>query len=173
MHSDDHAVRGAPLALDTARLRALPATAEHAAEIQDCFEAAPEYFTATEGAPARPGAAQQLLADAEADECRRVFVLAPRSRRPAVGVLDLHLDYPEPRTAHIGLLLFREGAQGLGFGREVVAALEQALAHAGYHALRLSVLQENAGARLFWERLGFADVGALDRGVTVYEKALG
>jgi len=99
-------------------------------------------------------------------------VLVPRVGGPAVGVLDLHLDYPEPRTAQIGLLLFREACQGLGYGKETTAAVEATLARAGYRALRLSVVDENVEAKLFWERLGFAIVGRLDRSVTVYEKPL-
>ena len=75
-------------------------------------------------------------------------------------------------TAQIGLLLFREACQGLGYGKETTAATEAALSRVGYRALRLSVVDENVEAKLFWERLGFAIVGRLDRGVTVYEKPL-
>jgi ribosomal protein S18 acetylase RimI-like enzyme len=158
--------------LDGPRLRAIRATGKHAAQIQACFEGAPDYFARTEGRPPGPGAAIHLLADAEIDDHRKVFVLVPHVGGPAVGVLDLHLDYPEPGTAQIGLLLFREACQGLGYGKETTAAVEAALASAGYRALRLSVVDENTEAKMFWERLGFAIVGRLDRGVTVYEKPL-
>jgi ribosomal protein S18 acetylase RimI-like enzyme len=161
-----------PLVLDGPRLRAIPATGRHAAQIQACFEGAPDYFARTEGKLPGDDAAIQLLADAEVDDHRRIYVLVPRVGGPAVGVLDLHLDYPEPGTAQIGLLLFREACQGLGYGKETTAAVEAALAGAGYRALRLSVVDENTEAKLFWERLGFAIVGRLDRGVTVYEKPL-
>src|SRR5512143_4340891 len=160
------------LVLDGPRLRAVPATGQHAAQIQACFEGAPDYFARTEGRPPGADAAVQLLADAEVDDHRKVFALVPRAGGPAVGLLDLLLDYPEPRTAQIGLLLFREACQGLGYGQEPTAALESALARAGYRALRLSVVDENVEAKQFWERLGFAVVGRLDRGVTVYEKIL-
>jgi ribosomal protein S18 acetylase RimI-like enzyme len=160
------------LTLDGPRLRAEKATGRHAAQIQACFEGAPDYFARTEGKLPGPDAAVQLLADAEIDDHRRVFALVPRVGGPAVGVLDLHLDYPEPATAQIGLLLFREACQGLGYGKETTAAVEAALARAGYRALRLSVVDENTEAKLFWERLGFSIVGRLDRGVTVYEKML-
>jgi len=162
----------APLSLDGPRLLALPATGAHAPHIQSCFEGAPDYFVRTEGAPPEADAAAQLLADAEVDEQRQVFVLAPRSGGPAAGVLDLLLDYPEPETAQIVLLLFRESCQGLGYGRETTAVLEAALAGRGFRALRLSVVDENPGAQAFWEQLGFAEVGRLDRGVSVYEKVL-
>jgi ribosomal protein S18 acetylase RimI-like enzyme len=160
------------LALDGPRLLAIPATGKHAAQIQACFEGAPDYFARTEGRPPGADAAIHLLADAEVDTHRKVFVLVPRVGGPAVGVLDLHLDYPEPGTSQIGLLLFREACQGLGYGKETTAAVEAALSRLGYRALRLSVVDENVEAKLFWERLGFAIVGRLDRGVTVYEKTL-
>jgi RimJ/RimL family protein N-acetyltransferase len=160
------------LSLDGPRLRAVPATGAHAAQIQACFEGAPDYFARTEGRSPRPDEAIHLLADAEIDPQRRIFALVPRAGGPAVGVLDLHLDYPEPGTVQIGLLLFREACQGLGYGRETCSALEAALAAAGYRALRLSVVDENPDAKAFWERLGFWVAGRLDRGVTVYEKPL-
>lgn len=163
---------GGELPLDGPRLLAVPANGAHAAQIQSCFEDAPDYFARTEGGLPGPGAAIQLLADAEVDSQRRVYVLVPRVGGPAVGVLDLLLHYPEPEVAQIGLLLFREACQGLGYGKETTAAVEVALAARGYRALRLSVVDENADARAFWERLGFAAVGRLDRGVTVYEKLL-
>ncbi len=140
--------------------------------LQGCLDGAPDYYRRTQGRPAGPSAAADLFADAEADPARRVYLIEPRLGGPAVGVLDLHLHYPEPGTAHIGLLLIRESCQGMGYGREIAAAVEMALAGAGYRALRLSVTDENQGARDFWSRVGFAEVGRLDRGVTVYEKQL-
>ncbi len=164
------------LAFDGPRLVALRARPGHASQIQACFEGAPDYFARTEGKLPGPDTAIQLLADTEVDPSRRVYLLIRRSGPlaggPAVGVLDLHLDYPEPATVQIGLLLFREACQGLGYGKETTATVEAALARAGYRTLRLSVVDENLDAKLFWQRLGFAEVGRLDRGVTVYEKPL-
>jgi ribosomal protein S18 acetylase RimI-like enzyme len=159
--------------MEGSRLRAIPATAEHASQIQACFEGAPDYFTRTEGGPPGPDAARRMLADAEGDDLRRVYVLAPVAGGLPVGVLDLYLHHPEPGVAHVALLLFREACQGLGYGKETTAALEQALVRAGYATLRLSVGDENPEAKAFWGRIGFAEVGRLDRGVSVYEKPLG
>jgi ribosomal protein S18 acetylase RimI-like enzyme len=155
------------------RLRAVPASSDHVAQIQACFEGAPDYFTRTEGSPAGPNAAERLLSDAEGDDLRRVYALVPAVGGPAVGVLDLYLHHPEPGVAHVALLLFREACQGLGYGKETTAALEQALARAGFSTLRLSVGDENPAAKAFWERIGFAEIGRLDRGVSVYEKRIG
>jgi ribosomal protein S18 acetylase RimI-like enzyme len=158
--------------LDGPRLKALPATHEHAAQIQACFAGASEYFLITEGQAAAPDAGDRLVSEAEADDRRRVYILLPHVGGSAVGVLDLWLDHPDPTTAHVGLLLFREACQGLGYGKETTVAMERALAEVGYDTLRLSVGDENGPAKAFWERLGFAPVGRLDRGVTVYEKRI-
>jgi len=160
------------LALDGPRLLALPATAAHADQIQACLEGAPEYFASTEGRRPGPGEAEDLIAEGEADPQRRVYTLVPRGGGPAVGVLDLLLEYPEPEVAQVVLLLFREACQGLGYGRETAQVLEAALAARGFRALRLAVVDENTGARAFWERVGYAPVGRLDGGVTVFEKPL-
>jgi ribosomal protein S18 acetylase RimI-like enzyme len=101
-----------------------------------------------------------------------VYALVPVVGGPAIGLLDLYLHHPEPGVAHVALLLFRESCQGLGYGKETTAALEDALVRSGYRTLRLSVGDENPEARAFWERIGFAEVGRLDRGVTVFEKRL-
>jgi ribosomal protein S18 acetylase RimI-like enzyme len=172
-HDLDGSPPGEPLpSLDGPRLRAIVATRDHTAQIQACFQGAPDYFARTEGGPAGSDAAERLLSEAEADSTRRVYVLVPHTGGPAVGVLDLYLHHPEPGTAHIGLLLFREACQGLGYGKETTAALEHALEQAGFTTVRLSVGDENPGARAFWERLAFAEIGRLDRGVTLFEKHL-
>jgi ribosomal protein S18 acetylase RimI-like enzyme len=167
---------GGPVALSfsTPRLRAEPATAGSANALQEVLDAAPAWGRLAE-APRGPGAGADLLADAEADPERRLLLLWPCGagrRGPAAGLLDLQLHWPEPRAAHVRLLVLRESLQGRGLGREAAEALEVALRREGFLALRLSVTDENEGAARFWERLGFAPVGRLDDGVTVYERRL-
>jgi L-amino acid N-acyltransferase YncA len=113
-----------------------------------------------------------MLADAGADADRRIYLLVPHGGGPAAGVLDLYLEHPAAGAAHVGLLLFRESCQGIGYGRETVAALAHALADSGYGTLRASVGDENREALGFWQHLGFAEAGRLDRGVTVLERVL-
>jgi ribosomal protein S18 acetylase RimI-like enzyme len=154
------------------RVRAIAAKAAHVAQIQACFEGAPDYFARTEGAPPGDDAAARLLADAEGDELRRVYALVPIRGGPAVGVLDLYLHHPEPGIGHVSLLLFRESCQGLGYGKEICAALEDALVRCGYRVVRAAVGDENPEARAFWERIGYGEVGRLERGVAILEKSL-
>jgi ribosomal protein S18 acetylase RimI-like enzyme len=159
--------------LATPRLLGRPAARGDEAALQAVLDGAPDYHERTEGAPAAPGAAAALLDEAEADPARRVCLLALRAGGAPAGLLDLWLDQPEPGTAHLGLLVLREPLQGMGLGREAAGALEEALAATGFATLRLSVGDENPGARAFWARLGYAEVGRLAGGVSVWEKALG
>ena len=158
--------------LEGARLVGAEAARGDEARLQACLAAAPGYFLLTEGAAAAPDAAARLLDEAEADPLRRVLLLSARRGGRPIGVLDLWLDQPEPGTAHVGLLLVAEAWQGQGYGAEAAAALERSLAGAGYGCLRLSVGDENPGAHAFWARVGYAPVGRLDGGVTLYEKVL-
>ncbi len=159
--------------LEAPRLAIRPAARPDQRALQQVLDGAPAYHLATEGAPAAPDAAGHLLDEAEADPLRRVWLLTARRGGAPVGLIDLWLDQPEPGTAHLGLLVLREVVQGQGYGAEATGALERALAGAGFTTLRLSVGDESPGAHAFWARLGFAAVGRLDRGVTVYEKPLG
>ena len=75
----------------------------------------------------------------------------PRSRKVEVVVT------PEPGSVHT----IRSGS-----------TISMYTARVGYRTLRLSVGDENPEAKAFWERIGFAEVGRLDRGVSVYEKRI-
>lgn len=162
----------APALAPTARLEVAEVTRATAGALQACLDGSPGYFERTEGAPAGADAAERLLDEAEADPLRRLYLFTLRIGGLPAALLDLWLDQPEPGTAHLGLLLVREALQGRGLGREAMAALEAALAAAGSGLLRLSVADENREVEGFWERLGYAAVGRLEGGVTVYEKVL-
>jgi ribosomal protein S18 acetylase RimI-like enzyme len=172
----DHPGDGA-LRISTARLRGEPAGPGAAPDLQSVLDAAPAYRRLAE-APAGSDAGADLLADAEADPERRLLLLWPAPGAPGAwpagpsGILDVQLHWPEPGAAHVRLLLVRETLQGRGLGREVAAALVEAMRAAGYRALRLSVTDENEPARHFWERTGFVPVERLTDGVTVYERRL-
>lgn len=167
-------LEGTSPGLTGARVQVVPAARAHAPGLQACLDASADYFLRTDGAPAPPGAALDLLAEAEADDARRVLVVCPpRAAAPVLGLLDLHLHQPEPGVAHVGLLLLHRAARGRGLGREVVELLVRSLGGEGFSALRASVGDENPEALGFWERLGFEPAGRLDRGVTVLEKPVG
>jgi ribosomal protein S18 acetylase RimI-like enzyme len=159
-------------AIGTQRLVAILARGEDVPVLQAVLDASPAYHVLTEGAPARPEAASELFADAEADPDRVLWVLRLREEPLPAGLLDVQLHWPDPGAAHVRLLLLCPSFQGRGLGSEAVEALENLLRAHGFRAVRLSVPHENPGARAFWERVGYAPAAELEERVTVYEKVL-
>jgi ribosomal protein S18 acetylase RimI-like enzyme len=168
----DAFARVAPTLAATDRLSVTEATRASTGALRTCLDGCSDYFLRTDGELPGVDAAERLLDEAEADPLRRLYLFSLRRGGAPAALVDLWLDQPEPGTAHLGLLLVREALQGQGLGREAMAALEAGLAASGCAALRLSVTDENREVEGFWERLGFATVGRLEGGVTVYEKPL-
>jgi GNAT superfamily N-acetyltransferase len=109
------------------------------------------------------------LAAAQRDERRVIeLVIVPRPpgvelgdglRDPVaggwvVGYLDYKLDYPEVGDATVNLLLVHDAARDRGIGRTVVQRLEAELS-GRVGRLLASIYGRNAGARRFWEGLGY------------------
>lgn len=161
-----------PLRIETARLVAHPAGREDAAALQACLDGAPDYFERLQGCRAEPDTAERLLDEAEADVARRVLLVRLRKGGVAAGLLDLDLARGGAGTAHVILLLLREGLQGMGLGAELVRAAEERLRAEGLELVTLAVCDENPGARDFWERMGYETAARVDRGVTLLEKRL-
>jgi len=61
--------------------------------------------------------------------------------------------------AHLNLLAVRPGYQRSGVGRHLVGWLEESALVAGIGSIRLELRASNRGARRFYERLGFAEIG--------------
>lgn len=160
------------LRIETERLLAHPAGREDVKVLQGCLDGAPDYFERLQGCGAEPDTAERLLEEAEADASRRVLLLRLRRGGVAAGLLDLDLARGGPGTAHVVLLLLREGLQGMGLGSELVRATEERLRAAGLGLVTLAVCDENPSARDFWERLGYELSARIDRGVTLLEKRL-
>lgn len=140
--------------------------------LQACLDGAPDYFERLQGCSAEPDTAQRLLEEAEADATRRVLLLRLRAGGTAAGLLDLNLARGGPGTAHVVLLLLREGLQGMGLGGELVRATEDRLRERGLAVITLAVCDEHPEARDFWERMGYRIAARVDRGVTLLEKRL-
>jgi ribosomal-protein-alanine N-acetyltransferase len=63
----------------------------------------------------------------------------------------------------LNLLAVRARYQRTGIGRRMVAWLEASALVAGIEAIELELRRDNAGARRFYERLGFRPVGIVAR----------
>ena len=69
-----------------------------------------------------------------------------------LGIADLGYGYPEPDDAYIGLLLFAPEARGKGYGKALLALIEEEARAHGSDRIFAGVLEANAPARAFWLR---------------------
>lgn len=77
-----------------------------------------------------------------------------------VAVADVLVGWPEPGTAHVGLLQVRAAETGRGHGRRLHEAVVDHARHAGCSTLRLTVVAPNlAHAQGFWASLGYRLTG--------------
>jgi len=72
-----------------------------------------------------------------------------------IGIVDFMLNNPKDDTPWIGLFIIHHDYQGYGYGSIAYDNLEQHLHSQGLTKLRLAILQENEGAKRFWESFGY------------------
>ncbi|MFF4574062.1 GNAT family N-acetyltransferase [Streptomyces sp. NPDC001410] len=84
-------------------------------------------------------------------------VLLARSAGRVVGIVITLARHPDPADPDpwIGLLMVDAAEQGKGYGRRVATLVEERFRAAGRRAVRLAVLDNNAGGLAFWTALGY------------------
>ena len=137
-----------------------PADVEQVAALID---ADPGYVERVEGRTPRPGDAERLLRDAPPDLPQEgKVVLGAFDDGVLVAVVDLLRGWPEPGTAHIGLLQVHAAHQGHGLGRKVH---DEALGWVAGHwpevvGLRAAIVAPNAARAVpFWRALSYRPHG--------------
>lgn len=87
---------------------------------------------------------------------RDCAVLAARDRRRLVGfaIMEFYSIH-----AHLSLLAVKPGYQRLGIGRQLIEWLEASARTAGIFTVNLELRAMNDGARSFYEKLGYREVG--------------
>lgn len=140
---------------------------------EELFAACPGYFQRLHGHPYTAEDVRDLLLEKPVGvEEKRIWMAVLEDR--TVGVVEFLLDYPQPGTIYVGLLMVREDLQGQGFGGEFYRHLEARCE--GRH-FRLAVLQWNTAALAFWRRMGFLETGEVrpyrDHQAILMEKSVG
>jgi len=149
--SDDLAVEG--LALRRATAADVPA-------IQAILDDDPVTWELLEGAPLVPNEAELMLTlvpPGGSVDRKHLFVA------DGACVIDLYAGYPDPPIWYLGLIFLTRAARGHGAGTRALARLAAYVRAHGGTALRLGVVVENAAARRFYDRLGFAHVSRKQR----------
>lgn len=72
-----------------------------------------------------------------------------------IAILDLILDHPQPLYAYIRELMVDARKQNKGIGSQIVQALEEGVAKAGFAHIALEVEENDEDAIRFWEKLNY------------------
>lgn len=89
------------------------------------------------------------------------FVWAIHAQSQFLGLLQVARHYPNPHTAHIGLLLLTPSQRGRHLGCQAVEHLTQKLrAWRDVKSIQLGVIAGNAQAIRFWQHCGFQTIAS-------------
>lgn len=139
-------------------LIARPFREDDVAPVQAMADVDPSYFEMTDGKPAGPDVARELLTDLPPEpgwtlEDKRLFALLYGDE--IAGVLDVICNYPVARTWYIGLLYLAPNRRGQGLGRTVLRGVYDWVERNGGNKVRLGVVEPNKRARRLYETEGF------------------
>lgn len=153
-------------ALDTPRTALRLAVNRDVADLAAVFDELMPLFERTgRAAPAmdmaRSAIEHQILPPDGSRERARTFLIRAHAGREAAGVLGYYVGHPGPDALYVSQLFLRPRWQGMGLGREIMAALEQRAASAGVREIRLGVDPDNWGALRFWVRVGYDRIARL------------
>lgn len=145
----------------TVTLRELDGNSQDIEAVQHVLDGAPGYTLRVTGRPVRPADADALFAALPPGLGRSAkHVFAVDVDGTMVGVVDLLDGWPDPSTAHLGLLLLDETHQHQGIGGLVWQQLQTMLALEPHvRTVRAAVVQTNVEVLPFWTRCGFTDTG--------------
>ena len=76
-----------------------------------------------------------------------------------IAVMDLILDYPQEKTAFIGLFMMDAAFQGRGTGSKIIGECAAYLTSLGYQKIRLGIDKGNPQSDAFWRKNGFIKTG--------------
>ncbi len=132
---------------------------EDVANVRRVIEGAPAYSLMVKGRSPSPMDAEDVFYElppgkSAADKLVGGFWF----NKEMVGCIEICKGYPEAWIAYIGLLLFSEGSQGRGLGRQALIHARALACSWRCRALRVAVIKQNERAWKFWKREGFCEL---------------
>jgi len=143
------------------RLQLLDGDSAVMTELQRVLEDAPTYAERVTGAPPGKADAQSTFSILPPDKSYDdKFVFGVYDDGQMIGCVDLIRGFPQPQTAHLGLLLIAESHQRRGHGKAAYRAVEDIVRSWGACTqVRIGVVRTNAEVLQFWHALGFVATG--------------
>ena len=126
--------------------------------VQAVCEACEEYFVATTGGPAPPGAARSLLTrlpEGCSPRDKHVLGVCDTQTRELAGLIDAIVGYPDLRTLTLGLFLVMPQHVSSGVAAEACKLLEEWGRRRGASRIRIAGHGALQGASDFLSQAGF------------------
>jgi GNAT superfamily N-acetyltransferase len=143
------------------RASAVEMTAADIAELQRFFEANPHYHLAVDGEPPPPAAAQEefdALPPADWPFEKKWLLRFNGEDGAMVAMADLISNLFTKGVWHIGLFIVATRLHGNGTAHKLYGSLESWMRAQGCRWSRLGVVEGNARAERFWEKLGYVEL---------------
>ncbi len=80
-----------------------------------------------------------------------------------VAVMDLIKDYPEEKTAYIGLFMIDVTIQNAGVGTKIISENIDFLRGLGFGKIELGYVKTNPQAKRFWHKNGFVEFKEIEQ----------
>lgn len=129
-------------------------------QLQEFFEANPDYFIAVNGSPPGPDEAREEFEASLPRDWpfeKRWLLLFCREDGHIVGMAHLVSDLFAKGVWHIGLFIVATTLHGSGTARVLYKRLESWMREHDGQWLRLGVVEGNSRAERFWEAMGYLD----------------
>lgn len=132
--------------------------------LQALLESAPDYSRRITGNDPRPSDSREVLEALPPglDPRRKLDIgLWSEDSGQLLGFADVLHGWPQPRVAHIGLLVVHGAHRGRGLGSQLHdGVVERAVQRGDVDILRLGIVATNAPvAEPFWQALGYRPTG--------------
>jgi GNAT superfamily N-acetyltransferase len=134
---------------------------DDAPRLQRFFEANPEYFHAVNGEPPAPDVAREEFAALPPDgwAFEKKWLLGFEDRGGAlIAMADVISGLFVPQVWHLGLFIVAKSYEGKGLAPALCRGLEEWMRSGGARWSRLGVVEGNARAERFWQKLGYLEV---------------
>lgn len=146
-------------ALGMIEFRPMGDTAENATILFSLFSQAQQFHLIIDGRLPTLDAARTALSELPPGKAPRDKLFGGYWKdNEIIGCADLIRGYPETHVAFLGLLLFSESNQGIGFGPIALRQLFDQARSWGCSELRLAVIDKNKRALGFWLSQGFREL---------------
>jgi RimJ/RimL family protein N-acetyltransferase len=128
--------------------------------LQKLCEQCSDYFELMQGYPADSSESHSLFRSLpEGKEYADKYLLGIFSKFTGrlIGVIDLIRDFPASGEWMLGLMLLNPESRALGIGGRICQFLVYWCQSNGAKSIRIGVVEDNAAALHFWQKMGFEE----------------